>query len=125
LQGHGGEDTRFFYLENADEEGMFSVGVQGGQDHHPLFLYDFSGRPYLRFPHEGGLLVPEISVHYMIMFVLGMLCRYETERWGEMILTFASHDTFLINEFLNVSMRKFPNLILDQLCQERNIFYTP
>lgn len=124
LQGHGGDQTRFFHLDEA-EDGMFAIGVQGQQDRHPLFLYDFSGRPYLRFPHEGGLLIPEVSVHYMIMFVLGMLCRYETERWGEMILTFSSHDTFVINEFLNVSMRKFPNLILDELCQERNIFYTP
>jgi hypothetical protein len=127
LQEHAGDAGRFFILDQADEDGVFAVGVEGrgNQEHHPLFLYDFSGRPHLRFPHEDGLLIPEVSVHYMIMFVLGMLCRYETERWGEMILTFASHDTFLINEFLNVSMRKFPNLILDELCEERNIFYTP
>ncbi|MGZ4032608.1 MAG: YaaC family protein [Tumebacillaceae bacterium] len=126
LNRHGEERrSRFAFPEGQDDAGMLRVLVEMEDEHHPLLLRDFSGQPHLRFPHEGDLVIPEISVHYMVMFVLGMLCRYETERWGEMILTFASHDTFLINEFLNVSMRKFPNLILDELCQERNIFYTP
>jgi hypothetical protein len=126
LNRHGEErQSRFAFPEGQDDAGMLRVLVEMEDEHHPLLLRDFSGQPHLRFPHEGDLVIPEISVHYMVMFVLGMLCRYETERWGEMILTFASHDTFLINEFLNVSMRKFPNLILDELCQERNIFYTP
>lgn len=128
LNHHGSESLRFSFPEGMDDAGVLRIAFEGEENedrHHPLLLHDFSGQPHLRFPHEGNLVLPEISVHYMIMFVLGMLCRYETERWGEMILTFSSHDTFLINEFLNVSMRKFPNLILDQLCQERNIFYTP
>lgn len=125
LNRYGGEETRFFYPEDGEEAGMFALAVEGEDAGHPLILYDFSGRPHLRFPHREDLVLPELTVHYMIMFVLGMLCRYETERWGEMILTFSSHDTFVINEFLNVSMRKFPNLILDQLCRERTIFYTP
>jgi hypothetical protein len=125
LNRYGGEKTRFFDPEEQEEPGMFSLCVEGEESAHPLLVHDFSGRPHLRFPHGEDLVLPELSVHYMIMFVLGMLCRYETERWGEMILTFSSHDTFLINEFLNVSMRKFPNLILDALCRERNIFYTP
>lgn len=125
LNRHGGEQVRFFYPECTDEAGTMRVLVEGGHDEHPLVLYDFTGQPHLRWPHEEDLVIPEISLHYMVMFVLGMLCRYETERWGEMILTFSSHDTFLINEFLNVSMRKFPNLILDELCREQNVFYTP
>ncbi|PWK05136.1 YaaC family protein [Tumebacillus permanentifrigoris] len=125
LNRHGGESARFSYPEQREETGMFSIEVEGDHERHRLLLHDFSGQPHLRFPHEGDLVLPELSVHFMIMFVLGMLCRYETERWGEMILTFSSHDTFLINEFLNVSMRKFPNLILDELNQEQTIFYTP
>ncbi|HEU4963570.1 MAG TPA: YaaC family protein [Bacilli bacterium] len=126
LNRHGGERARFSFPEEMDEEGVLRVHLEGEVDHRfPLMLHDFSGQPYLRMPHQGDLVLPEVSVHFMIMFVLGMLCRYETERWGEMILTFSSHDTFLINEFLNVSMRKFPNLILDRLCRERNIFYAP
>lgn len=125
LNRHAGEGSRFFYPADGEEAGLFTVAIEGDHAHHRLVLHDFSGQPHLRFPHEGDLVLPEISVHFMVMFVLGMLCRYETERWGEMILTFSSHDTFLINEFLNVSMRKFPNLILDELNQEQTIFYTP
>lgn len=129
LHRHGGEHVRFSFPDGQDETGVLRLRLEqvGVRAHptHPLVLHDFAGQPHLRYPHENDLVLPEISVHYMVMFVLGMLCRYETERWGEMILTFSSHDTFLINEFLNVSMRKFPNLILDELCQERNVFYTP
>jgi len=125
LNRHGGESVRVAPADDREEPGMFRLFVDGAADEHPLLLHDFAGQKHLRYPHEGDLVLPEISIHYMIMFVLGMLCRYETERWGEMILTFSSHDTFLINEFLNVSMRKFPNLILDKLCAERNLFYTP
>ncbi|KEO81146.1 YaaC family protein [Tumebacillus flagellatus] len=125
LNRHGGEETRFSFPEEPSETGLLRIEVDGNPTGHRLLLHDFSGRPHLRLPHEGDLVLPEISVHFMVMFVLGMLCRYETERWGEMILTFSSHDTFLINEFLNVSMRKFPNLILDELNQEQTIFFTP
>jgi len=124
LNRHARDHLRFTFASD-ERPGMFHLEVAGEGEGHPLILYDFAGQPHLRFPHEGDLVLPEITVHYMIMFVLGMLCRYETERWGEMILTFSSHDTFLINEFLNVSMRKFPNLILDELTGEQTIFYTP
>jgi hypothetical protein len=126
LNRHAGDSARFYSPPSGHEEaGILRVGAKGEHELHPLLLFDISGRAHLRHPHEGDLVIPEISLQFMIMFVLGMLCRYETERWGEMILTFASHDYFLINEFLNVSMRKFPNLILDALLGERHIFYSP
>ncbi len=58
----------------------------------------------------------------MVMFNLGMLCRYETELWGEIIFSFSSEDMYIINEFLNSSVRVFPNLILNEIFQEIFIF---
>ncbi|GAX88714.1 YaaC family protein [Effusibacillus lacus] len=112
-----------FSLAESDPPGRLHIHHTVPVTTHPLMIGDLSGRAYIRYPLTGDFLIPEISLHFMVMFVLGMLCRYETERWGEMILTFLSQDIYLINEFLNLSMRKFPNLILNQLFGEQYIFY--
>jgi len=117
-------DRPVFYLAEADPPGRLHLHQIRPVPQHPLMIEDITGRIYLRYPLAEDFLIPEISLHFMVMFVLGMLCRYETERWGEMILTFLSQDVYLINEFLNLSIRKFPNMIVNQLFDEQYIFYS-
>ncbi|BCJ87462.1 YaaC family protein [Effusibacillus dendaii] len=112
-----------FQLAESDPPGRLHVYHLSPVTFHPLLIYDFYGQSYIRYPLADDTVIPEISLHFMVMFVLGMLCRYETERWGEMILSYYSQDVYLINEFLNISMRKFPNLILNELFGEQYIFY--
>ncbi|HJV46019.1 MAG TPA: YaaC family protein [Bacillota bacterium] len=88
-----------------------------------LFIQDYKGNHYF-IDQKPLQQVPEIAAHYMLMYILGMLCRYETELWGEIIFSFTSKEMFIINEFLNISQRKFPNLILNLLFHERYIFET-
>jgi hypothetical protein len=88
---------------------------------NPLFPQDYKGSHYL-YMEENKSLLPEVIVHYLLMYNLGMLCRYETELWGEIIFSFSSSDMFMVNEFINVAMRKFPNLILNMLFDEVLIF---
>ncbi|OYD07905.1 YaaC family protein [Paludifilum halophilum] len=90
---------------------------------HPLFREDGKGGYYL-FSGNNRLLsaLPEALVHYLILFALSMLCRYETPLWGEMIYGLAAEDMVLIQEFLDVSQRKFPNMILNHLFEEKLIF---
>lgn len=114
----------FFYLKESDPPGRLRLYHAVPVASHPLQIHDFTGKTFFRYPLEDGTYIPEISLHFMVMFVLGMLCRYETERWGEMILTFYSQDVYIINEFLNLSIRKFPNLIVNQLFGEQYIFYS-
>jgi hypothetical protein len=85
-----------------------------------LFLVDYKGN--FHFLLHPTVALPEITTHFMIMYILGMLCRYETERWGEIIFSFSSEDMYIIHEFLSISSRKFPNLIYDVLMGERHIF---
>jgi hypothetical protein len=87
-----------------------------------LFRQDYKGRHYLYHATSPDLLLPEVIIHFLLMYNLGMLCRYETELWGEIIFSFSSADMFMINELLNISMRKFPNLILNLLLDEILIF---
>ncbi|WCK54533.1 YaaC family protein [Aneurinibacillus sp. Ricciae_BoGa-3] len=95
-----------------------SLNGQGFEN--PLFIADFKGNFYFRLNNE--IQIDEIINHYMVMYVLGMMCRYETERWGEIIFSFASEDMYMIHEFLSASARKFPNMIYDLLLNQRHIF---
>lgn len=96
------------------------VTENGNGFENELFLVDYKGNFY--FLLHGTTSLPEISTHFMIMYILGMLCRYETERWGEIVFSFASEELYIIHEFLSISSRKFPNLIYDLLMGERHIF---
>ncbi|RXT08912.1 YaaC family protein [Ammoniphilus sp. CFH 90114] len=89
-----------------------------------LFIQDYKGNHYFLLKDNPALFFPELMSHYMLMYILGMLCRYETELWGEIIFSFTSGEMFIINEFLNISLRKFPNMILNLLFNERFIFET-
>ena len=89
-----------------------------------LFIQDYKGNHYFHPNPNPSLFMPEILSHYLLMYILGMICRYETELWGEMIFSFSSSEMFIIHEFLNISQRKFPNMILNLLFQERFIFET-
>lgn len=87
-----------------------------------LFLQDFKGRYYIYRSVDQLEPLPEVLIQYLLMYNLGMLCRYETELWGEIIFSFSSGDMYMINELLNITMRKFPNLILNLLFDEVLIF---
>lgn len=54
---------------------------------------------------------PELLVHYLILYNLSMICRYETEWWGELFHTYASNDLPFITEFLETTKQKVPYFI--------------
>ncbi|OEF99634.1 hypothetical protein BHF71_08055 [Vulcanibacillus modesticaldus] len=87
-----------------------------------MIIQDIKGQYFIRPINDRRLLLPELMIDYMIMYNLGMLCRYDTELWGEIIFSFVSEDMYIVNEFLNLSLRKFPNLILNVLFDEKFIF---
>lgn len=88
----------------------------------PMIVRDYKDRFYIRPLLDEKFLLPEIIIDYLLMYNLGMLCRYDTELWGEIIFSFASEDMYIINEFVNTSLRRFPNLILNELFEEVLIF---
>lgn len=80
-----------------------------------LVRYDAQGHPYLVLERRSSHLLPEACVHTCLMYMLGILCRYEPELWGQYAQGFAAAETALIGDFLRCSTRKFPNLILNLL----------
>jgi YaaC-like Protein len=66
------------------------------------------------FPVDRDLLqmpvLNELMVHYVLLYNLSMISRYDTEWWSELFHTYTSHELPFINQFLNVTAQKIPYL---------------
>jgi len=87
-----------------------------------------SGEEYLVMPlrrHNQNLFLPEMSVQFLIMYLLGMISRYRPKEWGEVIEGEKSGEIYIIPKFLETITRKFPNLILNKLWNRIFVFVSP
>ena len=85
---------------------------------HPSF-YENSKGDYFLWLGNNHLThpIPEWIVHYLLLFAIGMLCRYEVPLWGEILDT--AKESVLIERLLRIVKRKFPHLILQFLEREK------
>jgi|GEM_PF-402232 len=118
-------DQSMYNLEESHQ--LISIVIpEHTNNKHPLLnqiVSDYKGNSYF-YLLQKTVLKDEIIIYNMIMYILGMLCRYDTELWGDLLFTFSSSDMYLIEELLQLSMRKFPNLVLNHLFNEEIIFET-
>lgn len=87
-----------------------------------------SGQGYLVLPlkrHNKSVFLPEMSVHFMAMYLLGMLSRYFLKEWGKTIKGEKSGEIYIVQKFLEITTRKFPNLILNKLWNRDFVFVGP
>ncbi|RIU93331.1 YaaC family protein [Oceanobacillus picturae] len=65
------------------------------------------------FPAKRELFLPlsEIMVHYLLLYNLSMLCRYETDWWGDLFTSKSDADYPFITQFLKESSEKVPILL--------------
>ncbi|MFC0525941.1 YaaC family protein [Pontibacillus salicampi] len=87
---------------------------------HPFFYYDHHNEGYA-IPQNRQLFhpFPEILCHYLMLYNLSMICRYETEWWGEQLHSFSSEDIIFIKSFLRITEQKIPLLIAHGFHQKR------
>ncbi len=82
---------------------------------HPLhcspFFYHAENEFYIPAKRELFKPLQEIIVHYLLLYNLSMICRYETEWWNELFHTFSSDDLPFIRRFLQISETKTPYLL--------------
>ncbi|MCM3720270.1 YaaC family protein [Fictibacillus phosphorivorans] len=66
------------------------------------------------FPVDRDLLqmsvLNELMVHYVLLYNLSMISRYDTEWWSELFHTYTSQELPFINQFLRVTGEKIPYL---------------
>jgi len=72
------------------------------------------------FPAMRHLFIPlpEIMAHYLLLYNLSMLSRYETEWWGDLLYNMDNIDYPFIKHFLHVTSEKVPIIIGNMLYHE-------
>ncbi|MGO4890611.1 YaaC family protein [Anaerobacillus sp. MEB173] len=62
-----------------------------------------------------GQNISEVTVHYLLLYNLSMICRYETEWLGDLLHHYSTNDFPFIKEFLEVTSDKIPILLFRYL----------
>lgn len=86
-------------------------------DQHPLFRFCGNELFFWNGSSES-LPLPEWASHYLLLYLFSMLCRYETEWWGELTLSHGFAERFLVERYLEHHLENFPTVIMKQM--ERN-----
>lgn len=89
----------------------FEMDLAGVTEPTPLkFNFDDS---HFSFPLTRGDLfsLPELLLHYLLLYNLGMIARYEIDWWSELIKMMPNEDYPFIQSFLDLSLKKGPFLI--------------
>ncbi|WP_054636238.1 YaaC family protein [Thalassobacillus sp. C254] len=73
-------------------------------------LQDHENRYYLLPDVEKHTGLHELLVHYLLLYNLSMICRYETEWWGELITHQTTSDFSFIKAYLALVREKVPFL---------------
>ncbi|WP_026702016.1 YaaC family protein [Salibacterium aidingense] len=92
------KDTALFYVEDLPAEVKHYFIEKGDKLYlppHPLPLFKLS----------------KISAHYLILYNLSMLCRYEGEWWGEIITQRQTEDYSFIRYYLEMVLYNAPGLL--------------
>jgi hypothetical protein len=99
-----------FQFETAASEVFTFSGIQNNQSlsYSPLLYNLQTNSLFISRKKEHFSFFPELLAHYLLLYNLSMICRYETEWWGELLHTFNSSDLSLITEFLDITSVKTP-----------------
>ncbi|MFC0190619.1 YaaC family protein [Fictibacillus aquaticus] len=122
-------DSRLLeFLTNASG---WQLSLQEKTKHHIIITLPQHFNPLHSYPFcsslEGDVYLPverdlyslpkfnEIMIHYLVLYNLSMICRYDTEWWSDLFHTYSSSELPIIRQFLNVTSKKVPKLMGDYL----------
>ncbi len=74
---------------------------------------------------QSATLLSQMLIDYAIMFILGEQVRYHQDRWSEVLE--GKHDGIIsiIESYLQIVIRRFPNFVLNELFAEEMDYGTP
>ncbi|MCA1032992.1 YaaC family protein [Bacillus timonensis] len=77
----------------------------------PFFYHLYDKNIYLPSERDQVKQFPEVMVHYLLLYNLSMISRYETEWWSDLLHSYSSNDYPYIHHFLNITAEKIPYLL--------------
>ncbi|RDW15260.1 hypothetical protein CWR48_19735 [Oceanobacillus arenosus] len=81
----------------------------------PFFLHMYDETIYFPIHRESFYPISEITIHYLLLYNLSMLSRYETEWWGELLQLKPDLDYPFITHFLQTTAEKIPTMLEHEL----------
>lgn len=85
-----------------------------------LLKYNLIDHHFCLSMTKGDLLqYNELLIHYLLLYNLSMIARYETEWWSELVKTMPNKDFPFIQSFLQVSLEKGPFLVYQFLMMKK------
>ncbi|WP_412733896.1 YaaC family protein [Heyndrickxia sporothermodurans] len=99
-----------------------NIMIQTNNNSRPLlpFRFHLFKQEYcLPFKQSKYINYPDLLVHYLLLYNLSMIARYETEWWCELLKTTPTNDYSLIKSFLSISAQKTPYLVYQYLREQR------
>ena len=88
----------------------------------PFFKHMDNNQLYFPANRDSFLPISEVMIHYLLLFNLSMLCRYESEWWGDLFVSKADMDYPLIHHFLQVTAQKIPRQIGSEMLAMKTTF---
>ncbi|WP_078414528.1 YaaC family protein [Priestia abyssalis] len=106
----------FQYKQTENKHLIFQLDERINLNYCSPLMFNFYDKEFF-FPlqREKSDYFPEILSHYLLLYNLSMISRYETEWWYELLHTYSSNDFSFISKFLSVSSEKIPFLLYDFL----------
>ncbi|MFB6469571.1 YaaC family protein [Cytobacillus sp. Hz8] len=106
----------FIFYQSNQEFIILKMEKSFGPINYSPLKYDSLNQHYAISTTKSDLLYyPELLTHYLLLYNLSMIARYEIEWWSELIKTMPNKDYPFIYSFLNISINKGPLLILEYL----------
>jgi hypothetical protein len=115
-------EERFIQFLREKTEGKIEVQdgrqliLKHGQAEVPPIRMNIRNNQFsLPIDRSQAYTLPEPIIHYLLLYNLSMIARYETEWWSELLKSNASDDYPIIKNFLCLSLEKPPVLVRNYL----------
>ncbi len=83
----------------------------------PFYMHT-NKKIYFPIHRENFFPLPEVLVHYLLLYNLSMLCRYEPEWWGDLLIAKSDIDYPFIVQFLQCTAHKIPLFLGMELAKQ-------
>lgn len=111
---------QIFEINESDKEKFIQVSMKeyiNPMKCSPLQYHSYKQSFYIPNHREHFSIFPEIMTHYLLLYNLSMISRYETEWWSDLLHGYNSLDYPFIHNFLNITLDKIPSLIYQYINQ--------
>jgi hypothetical protein len=107
-------------LKNSDNTLSFQTRKKISYNHSGPIKYNLLTQHfYLSLDKNNSCFTfPELLIHYLLLYNLSMIARYEIEWWYDVLKNMASNDYPFIQQFLTHSIHKGPYLIYTWLHEQ-------